>query len=59
MLIMSRRGSETVQIGEEATVAVLGVERNQIRFATDAPRHVAVNRHEVAQRIATRKGNAR
>ena len=51
MLILTRRVGEKLVIGENVTVAVLGVKGNQIRIGIDAPRDVAVNREEIYQRI--------
>ena len=58
MLILPRRVGETLQIGDEITVTVLGVQGNQVRIGAQAPKDVAVHREEVAQRIAMQKINA-
>lgn len=55
MLILSRRVGETVMIGEDVTVTVLGVQRNQVRIGFDAPKHVAVHREEIYSRIRAKK----
>jgi len=61
MLILTRRVSEKLIIGENVTVTVLSVKGNQVRIGIDAPRDVSVNREEVYQRIlkeqAAMKGN--
>ncbi|MEN9704377.1 MAG: hypothetical protein RLZZ393_256 [Pseudomonadota bacterium] len=51
MLILTRRVGETVMIGEEVTVTVLGVKGNQVRIGVNAPKHVSVHREEIFQRI--------
>jgi carbon storage regulator len=51
MLILSRRVGETVRIGEDIAITVLGVKGNQVRLGITAPRSVAVNRQEVHERI--------
>ena len=51
MLILTRRVGETVMIGDEVTVTVLGVKGNQVRMGINAPRTVAVHREEIFERI--------
>jgi carbon storage regulator len=51
MLILTRRVGETVMIGNDVTVTVLGVKGNQIRVGINAPKNVAVHREEVFERI--------
>jgi carbon storage regulator len=51
MLILTRRVGETVMIGNEVTVTVLGVKGNQVRVGVNAPKDVAVHREEIYDRI--------
>ena len=53
MLILTRRVGETLMIGDEVTVTVLGVKGNQVRIGINAPKTVAVHREEIRQRIKT------
>lgn len=51
MLILTRRVGETLKIGDDVNVTVLGVKGNQVRIGVDAPKHVAVHREEIYERI--------
>ena len=51
MLILTRRVGETVVIGDDVTVTVLGVKGNQVRLGVNAPKEVAVHRQEIFERI--------
>jgi carbon storage regulator len=55
MLILSRRSGESLKIGDEVTVTVLGVKGHQVRIGVAAPRHVAVHREEIYDRIQAEK----
>ncbi|MFC0337095.1 carbon storage regulator, CsrA [Kushneria avicenniae] len=55
MLILTRRVGETLMVGDEITVTVLGVKGNQVRLGVNAPRNVSVHREEIYQRIQHEK----
>ena len=52
MLVLSRRNGESIKIGKDVVVKVLGVRGEKIRIGVDAPKNVDVHRDEVAQMIA-------
>jgi carbon storage regulator len=58
MLILTRRVGETVMIGNEVTVTVLGVKGNQVRIGVNAPKDVAVHREEIYERIKREEDGA-
>ncbi|HLS99326.1 MAG: carbon storage regulator CsrA [Porticoccaceae bacterium] len=56
MLILTRRVGETLVVGDDITVTVLGVKGNQVRLGVNAPKDVSVHREEIYQRIQQEKG---
>ncbi len=57
-LILTRRKDESIIIGDDITITVLGVKGNQVRLAINAPEHIAVHREEIYERIhAEKNGN--
>jgi len=56
MLILTRRVGETLMVGDDVTVTVLGVKGNQVRIGVNAPKDVSVHREEIYQRIQREKG---
>lgn len=55
MLILTRRVGETLVIGDDVTVTVLGVKGNQVRLGVNAPRDLPVHREEIYERIQQEK----
>ena len=57
MLILTRRINETLNIGDDVQVTVLGIKGNQVRIGINAPRDVPVHREEIYQRIKREERN--
>ena len=58
MLILTRRVGETLMIGDDVSVTVLGVKGNQVRIGVNAPRDVSVHREEIYERIKREQNDA-
>ena len=56
MLILTRRVGETLMIGNDISITVLGVKGSQVRIGVDAPKEVAVHREEIFERINAEQG---
>ena len=55
MLILTRKANETLIVGDNVTVTILGVKGNQVRIGVNAPKEISVHREEVYDRIIAEK----
>ena len=59
MLILTRKANETLIVGDDVTVTILGVKGNQVRIGVNAPKEISVHREEVYNRIKAEKQQQR
>lgn len=55
MLILTRRMGESITIGDEVSVSILGIKGNQVRVGIDAPKDISVHREEIYRKIQKEK----
>tara|TARA_B110000261_G_scaffold115450_1_gene128922 strand:+ start:3501 stop:3689 length:189 start_codon:yes stop_codon:yes gene_type:complete len=55
MLILTRRVGESLIIGDDIVINILGVKGNQIRIGVNAPKEISVHREEIYNRIQAEK----
>ena len=57
MLILTRRISESIIIGDDVKITILGIKGNQVRVGIDAPKDLSVHREEIYDRIKQEKSS--
>lgn len=58
MLILTRRVGESLMVGDDVTVMILGMRGNQVRIGVDAPKDIPVHREEIYRRIREGDSNS-
>ncbi len=58
MLILTRRAGESIMVGDEVTITVLGIKGNQTRLGVNAPKEISVHREEIYERILVERKQA-
>ena len=59
MLILTRKVTEKLMVGDEVTVTIVGISGNQVRIGINAPRDVEVHRQEIYEKILLERGEAK
>ena len=58
MLVLPRKSGESIRIGDDISIRVIGIQRNQVRVAIDAPREIPVHREEIYELVKKRNREA-
>jgi carbon storage regulator len=57
MLVLSRKANQSIMIGDDVRILVVGVDRDQVKLGIEAPRHVPVHRFEIFAEIHRAAGS--